>query len=47
MVYNVCVFGGIVMDDKKRARLMKVCKVVAVILAVGMIIGIFVQSFLY
>lgn len=32
------------MDEKKRAKLLRVCRVIAVILAAGMIIGIFVQA---
>lgn len=35
------------MDDKKRARLLKICKVLALVLAAAIIVGIFVQSFLY
>ncbi len=35
------------MDEKKRARLLKVFRVLALILAVGMVLGIFVQALLY
>ncbi len=38
---------GHVMDEKKRERLMKVIRVVALILAVIMIIGVAFQGFLY
>lgn len=34
------------MDEKKRQRLMKVFRVVALLLAIAMIIGIIVQSFI-
>ena len=34
-----------VMDEKKRERMMKVFRVVALLLAIAMIIGVFVQSF--
>lgn len=33
------------MDEKKRERMMKVFRVVALLLAIVMIIGVFVQSF--
>ena len=32
------------MDEKKRAKLLRVCRVIAIILAIAMIIGIFVQA---
>lgn len=35
------------MNDKKRARIMKVCRVVALLLAVLMIVGVFVQGIIY
>lgn len=35
------------MDEKKRQRMMRVFRVVALILAVAMIIGIIVQAVLY
>lgn len=35
------------MNDKKRARIMKVCRVVALILAALMIVGVFVQGVIY
>ena len=35
------------MDEKKRAKLLKVCRVVAIILAIFMVIGIFVQALMY
>ncbi len=34
-------------NDKKRERIIKVCRVLAIILAVAMVVGIFVQSMLY
>lgn len=34
------------MDEKKRQRLMKVFRVVALILAIAMIAGIIIQSFI-
>ncbi len=34
------------MDEKKRQRLMKVFRVVAMILAIAMIAGIIIQSFI-
>lgn len=33
------------MDEKKRERMMKIFRVVALLLAIVMIIGVFVQSF--
>lgn len=38
---------GITMNEKKRERMMKVFRVVALILAVLMIAGIIFQSFVY
>lgn len=38
---------GVAMDEKKRARIMRVCRVLALILAVLLILGIFVQGYLY
>lgn len=35
------------MDEKKRAKLLKVCRVVAIILAIFMVVGIFVQALMY
>lgn len=35
------------MDEKKRAKLLRVCRVIAIILAIVMIIGIFVQALAY
>ncbi len=35
------------MDDKKRARLMRVFRVIALILAVIMILGVVFQNYLY
>ncbi len=35
------------MDEKKRAKLLRVCRVIAIILAIIMVIGIFVQALLY
>ena len=35
------------MNDKKRAKIIKVCRVVALILAVLMVIGVFVQGVIY
>lgn len=35
------------MNDKKRAKIMKVCRIVALVLAVLMIIGVFVQGLIY
>ncbi len=35
------------MDEKKRARMMKVFRVVALILAIVMIIGVIVQAFIF
>lgn len=35
------------MDEKKRARMMKVFRVVALVLAVVMVLGIIFQGFLY
>ena len=35
------------MDEKKRQRMMRVFRVVALVLAVAMIIGIIVQAVLY
>ena len=32
------------MDEKKRAKLLRVCRVLAIILAAVMVIGIFVQA---
>ena len=34
------------MNDKKRERLMIICRVAAIILALGMVAGIFVQPYL-
>ena len=40
-------FSGVsLVNDKKRERLMKICRVAAIILALGMIAGIFVQPYL-
>lgn len=39
--------GGIFVDEKKRAKLMKVFRVVALIVAIIMILGIFFQAFGY
>lgn len=36
-----------IMNEKKRAKLLKIFRVLALILAVGMILGIFVQGILY
>lgn len=33
------------MNEKKRARLMRFCKVIALIVAVLMILGVFLQGF--
>lgn len=38
---------GDIMDEKKRQRMMRVFRVVALIMAVVMIIGIIVQAVLY
>lgn len=38
--------GVISMNDKKRERLMKICRIAAIILALVMIAGIFVQPYL-
>lgn len=38
---------GRIMDEKKRERLMKIFRVVALILAVLMIAGIIFQAFIY
>lgn len=35
------------MDEKKRARLMKVFRVVALVMAVVMIIGVIIQAFVF
>ena len=35
------------MDEKKRARMMKVFRVIALILAVIMVLGVILQGFLY
>ncbi len=35
------------MDEKKRAKLLKVCRTVAIILAIFMVLGIFAQALLY
>lgn len=35
------------MDEKKRAKLLRVCRIVAIILAVLMVLGIFAQALLY
>lgn len=35
------------MDEKKRAKLLRVCRVIAIILAILMVLGIFVQALLY
>lgn len=34
------------MNEKKRARLIKISKVIAVILAAAMILGVFLQGFM-
>ena len=31
------------MDEKKREKLLRVCRVIAIILAIAMVVGIFVQ----
>lgn len=51
-VYNsfmrhICTKGIVTMDEKKRARMMKVFRVVALILAIVMIIGVIVQAFIF
>lgn len=38
--------GILIMNDKKRAKIMKVCKVVALILAVLMVLGVIMQGFI-
>lgn len=35
------------MDEKKRAKLLKIWRVIAIILAVIMVLGIFVQAVIY
>lgn len=35
------------MDEKKRAKLLRVCRVIALILAAVMLIGVFVQALIY
>lgn len=35
------------MDEKKRAKVLKLWRIIAIILAVLMILGIFVQAMLY
>lgn len=35
------------MDEKKRAKLLRVCRVIAIIIAVFMVLGIFVQALIY
>lgn len=35
------------MDEKKRAKLLRVCRVIAIILAIVMIAGIFVQALMF
>ncbi len=35
------------MDEKKRAKLLKVWRIIAIILAILMILGIFVQAMMY
>ena len=34
------------MDEKKREKLLKICRIVAIILALGIIAGIIVEPFL-
>ena len=35
------------MDEKKRAKLLRVCRVVAIVLAILMVLGIFVQALVF
>ena len=35
------------MDEKKRAKLLRVCRVVAIVLAILMVLGVFVQALLF
>ena len=44
---HICTKGIVTMDEKKRARMMKVFRVVALILAIVMIIGVIVQAFIF
>lgn len=43
--YQYNTFGSGIMDEKKREKLLKICRIVAIILALIMIVGVIIEPF--